>query len=95
MMIIMMIMDRYNTSEIIALSIVMTMMLVIVIIGNMLVIIAIATEHNLSGIQNWLIASLAFADLSIGLIIMPFSLAYEVSCPPSLPLEIYTNLFYI
>ena len=31
-----------------------------------------------SCLQNWFIASLAFADLSLGLIIMPFSLAHEV-----------------
>ena len=46
--------------------------------GNMLVIIAIATESNLTNIQNWFIASLAFADLSLGLVIMPFSLAQEL-----------------
>ena len=70
--------SQYNTMEIIILAIVMTIMMVIVVIGNMLVIIAIATESSLSSVQNWFIASLAFADLSLGLIIMPFSLAYEV-----------------
>ena len=70
--------SQYNTVEIIILAIVMTIMMVITVIGNMLVIIAIATESSLSSVQNWFIASLAFADLSLGLIIMPFSLAYEV-----------------
>ena len=70
--------SQYNNVEIIILAIVMTIMMVIVVIGNMLVIIAIATESSLSSVQNWFIASLAFADLSLGLIIMPFSLAYEV-----------------
>ena len=70
--------SQYNTMEIIILAIVMTIMMIIVVIGNMLVIIAIATEHSLSSVQNWFIASLAFADLSLGLIIMPFSLADEV-----------------
>ena len=71
--------SNYKTSEIILLCVVMTLMLVVVIIGNMLVIIAIATEHSLAGVQNWFIASLAFADLSIGLVVMPFTLANEVS----------------
>lgn len=31
-----------------------------------------------SSVQNWFITSLAFADLSLGLIIMPFPLDYEV-----------------
>ena len=70
--------SQYNTVEIFILAIVMTIMMIIVVIGNMLVIIAIATEHSLSSVQNWFIASLAFADLSLGLIIMPFSLADEV-----------------
>ena len=61
------------------LAILITLMMVVVVVGNMLVIIAIATEHSLNLVQNWFIASLAFADLSLGLIIMPFSLAYEVS----------------
>ena len=60
------------------LAIVMTIMMVIAVIGNMLVIIVIATESSLSSVQNWFIASLAFANLSLGLIIMSFSLAYEV-----------------
>ena len=71
--------SQYTTFEIVILAVVMTIMMVIVVIGNMLVIIAIATESSLSSVQNWFIASLAFADLSLGLIIMPFSLAYEVS----------------
>ncbi|KAL1449940.1 hypothetical protein WDU94_002408 [Cyamophila willieti] len=52
--------------------------MIIVIVGNMLVIIAIMTEKSLKNIQNWFIASLAVADFSIGLIIMPFSLANEL-----------------
>lgn len=70
---------RYNTTDIILLSIMMTFLMVVVIVGNMLVIIAIATDHTLTNKQNWFIASLAFADLSLGVVIMPFSLAKEVS----------------
>ena len=71
--------SQYSTMEIIILSIIITIMMIIVVVGNMLVIIAIATEHSLNTVQNWFIASLAFADLSLGLIIMPFSLAHEVT----------------
>ena len=71
--------SQYSHPQIIVLAIVITLMMVVVVVGNMLVIIAIATEHSLNLVQNWFIASLAFADLSLGLIIMPFSLAYEVS----------------
>ena len=71
--------SQYTHPQIIVLAILITLMMVVVVVGNMLVIIAIATEHSLNLVQNWFIASLAFADLSLGLIIMPFSLAYEVS----------------
>ena len=70
--------SQYSQTAIIILATIITLMMIIVVVGNMLVIIAIATEHSLSIVQNWFIASLAFADLSLGLIIMPFSLAYEV-----------------
>ena len=43
------------------------------------VVIAIATENNLTTVQNWFIASLAMADLLIGLVVMPFSLSVELS----------------
>lgn len=52
--------------------------MIIIVVGNMLVIIAIATEKALKNIQNWFIASLAVADFFLGLVIMPFSLANEL-----------------
>ena len=68
--------SRYGLPEIIILSIIITAVMVVIVIGNMLVVIAIATENNLSTVQNWFIASLAMADMLIGLVIMPFSLSY-------------------
>nr|CAD7262263.1 unnamed protein product [Timema shepardi] len=68
----------YSLVEIIFASIVMTFMMIVVVVGNMLVIIAIATEKALKNIQNWFIASLAVADFFLGLVIMPFSLANEI-----------------
>lgn len=68
----------YSIPHIIAASIIVTILMIIVVVGNMLVIIAIATEKALKNIQNWFIASLAVADFFLGLIIMPFSLANEL-----------------
>ncbi|XP_049779341.1 alpha-2 adrenergic receptor-like [Schistocerca cancellata] len=68
----------YSLPHIILASIVVTVLMIIVVVGNMLVIIAIATEKALKNIQNWFIASLAVADFFLGLIIMPFSLANEI-----------------
>jgi hypothetical protein len=71
-------MGGYSTLHIIISSIVLTFMMIVVVIGNMLVIIAIATEKSLKNLQNWFIASLAVADFFVGLLIMPFSLANEL-----------------
>ncbi|XP_035728630.1 alpha-2B adrenergic receptor-like [Vespa mandarinia] len=68
----------YTLPHIILASIVATLLMVVIVVGNMLVIIAIMTEKALKNIQNWFIASLAVADFFLGLIIMPFSLANEI-----------------
>ncbi|KAK2579904.1 hypothetical protein KPH14_007584 [Odynerus spinipes] len=68
----------YTLPHIILASIVATLLMIVIVVGNMLVIIAIATEKALKNIQNWFIASLAVADFFLGLVIMPFSLANEI-----------------
>ncbi|KAG5671279.1 hypothetical protein PVAND_001484 [Polypedilum vanderplanki] len=68
----------YTLTSIIIASVIVTILMIIIVVGNMLVIIAIATEKALKNIQNWFIASLAVADFFLGLVIMPFSLANEL-----------------
>jgi hypothetical protein len=68
----------YTITSIIIASVIVTILMIIIVVGNMLVIIAIATEKALKNIQNWFIASLAVADFFLGLVIMPFSLANEL-----------------
>lgn len=68
----------YTLTSIIIASVIVTILMIVIVVGNMLVIIAIATEKALKNIQNWFIASLAVADFFLGLVIMPFSLANEL-----------------
>lgn len=68
----------YTITSIIIASVIVTILMIVIVVGNMLVIIAIATEKALKNIQNWFIASLAVADFFLGLVIMPFSLANEL-----------------
>ncbi len=70
--------SAYTQTQVVLLALIMTAMMVVIVVGNLLVVIAIATENNLTSVQNWFIASLAASDLLIGLVIMPFSLAYEL-----------------
>ncbi|KAJ6222313.1 hypothetical protein RDWZM_000858 [Blomia tropicalis] len=68
----------YTQLAIVLLAFFLACIMILVVVGNMLVCIAIATEKSLKPVQNWFIASLAVSDFFIGLIIMPFSLAREL-----------------
>lgn len=48
------------------------------ITGNVFVIAAIILERNLQNVANYLVASLAVADLLVACLVMPLSAVYEV-----------------
>lgn len=48
------------------------------IAGNVFVIAAIAMERNLQNVANYLVASLAVADLLVACLVMPLGALYEV-----------------
>uniref|UniRef100_A0A0K0DR70 G_PROTEIN_RECEP_F1_2 domain-containing protein n=1 Tax=Angiostrongylus cantonensis TaxID=6313 RepID=A0A0K0DR70_ANGCA len=59
-------------------TVVLTVMLVI-IFGNLFVVLALYRDRKLRlQRQNWLIISLALADLFVGLLVMPLTLIYEI-----------------
>ncbi|KAI1306027.1 Alpha-2C adrenergic receptor [Halotydeus destructor] len=68
----------YTQLGIVLLGFFITVIMIMIVVGNLLVCIAISTEKSLKTVQNWFIASLAVSDLLLGLVIMPFSLAYEL-----------------
>jgi 5-hydroxytryptamine receptor 1 len=47
--------------------------------GNVFVIAAILLERNLQNVANYLIVSLAVADLMVACLVMPLGAVYEVS----------------
>lgn len=47
--------------------------------GNVFVIAAILIEKNLQNVANYLIVSLAVADLMVACLVMPLGAVYEVS----------------
>lgn len=56
-----------------------SIIIIVIVSGNILVIVAVLWDKRLkSQLQNWLILSLAVADLLVGLLIMPITLAYEL-----------------
>jgi len=53
--------------------------------GNALVIAAILLERNLQNVANYLIVSLAVADLMVACLVMPLGAVYEVRSARLLP----------
>lgn len=51
----------------------------LLIAGNVFVIAAILLEKNLQSVANYLILSLAVADLLVACLVMPLSAVYEIS----------------
>uniref|UniRef100_A0AC35UFI8 G_PROTEIN_RECEP_F1_2 domain-containing protein n=1 Tax=Rhabditophanes sp. KR3021 TaxID=114890 RepID=A0AC35UFI8_9BILA len=49
------------------------------VIGNILVILAVLTTKTLQTPTNYLLMSLAFADLLVGLILMPFNIYLSIN----------------
>ncbi len=52
----------------------------VVVFGNAMVIAAVQMTRKLRGATNLFIVSLAWADLMLGVVVLPSSATYEVSC---------------
>jgi len=81
----------YSVTHIAVSAVVVTAIMLVIVLGNVLVVVAVAMERSLAGTQNWFIASLAVSDIIwwsvtssavsdilVGLFIMPLSLANEL-----------------
>ncbi|XP_061715674.1 5-hydroxytryptamine receptor [Cydia pomonella] len=60
-------------------SVVLAGVILATIVGNVFVIAAIIIERNLQNVANYLVASLAVADLMVACLVMPLGAVYEVS----------------
>ncbi|TMS36600.1 hypothetical protein L596_003730 [Steinernema carpocapsae] len=57
----------------------MLVVMLVIVLGNLLVVLTVNNDHKLRNQrQNWLIVSLAIADLLVGLLVMPLTMAYEI-----------------
>lgn len=89
--------NLYNDSEVsdlsdtlsdIGLAFLLGALIFITIVGNVLVIIAILMEKNLRTVSNYLVLSLAIADLMVACMVMPLGAVYIVSGGWNLPAEL-------
>ncbi|GAB6030550.1 hypothetical protein CHUAL_007415 [Chamberlinius hualienensis] len=60
-------------------AVVLGLLILITVIGNVFVIAAILLERNLQNVANFLILSLAVADLMVACLVMPLGAVYVVS----------------
>ncbi|ELU07848.1 hypothetical protein CAPTEDRAFT_121888 [Capitella teleta] len=72
-------MEPYSFSHLLANAIVLGTMILATVIGNVFVIAAVILERNLHNVANYLIASLAVADLMVAALVMPLAAVNEVS----------------
>ncbi|KAK4882712.1 hypothetical protein RN001_006031 [Aquatica leii] len=56
----------------------LTLIIIMTIVGNILVILSVFTHRPLRIVQNFFIVSLAVADLTVAILVMPLNVAYSI-----------------
>lgn len=64
--------------EAICTAIVLTLIIISTIVGNILVILSVFTYKPLRIVQNFFIVSLAVADLTVAILVLPLNVAYSI-----------------
>ena len=54
------------------------MIIIVTIVGNILVILSVFTYKPLRIVQNFFIVSLAVADLTVAILVLPLNVAYSI-----------------
>ncbi|XP_068456420.1 beta-2 adrenergic receptor-like [Clinocottus analis] len=68
--------SEYSDAELVLLGVAMGILVLAIVFGNVLVITAILRFQRLQTVTNFFIASLAVADLIMGLVVVPFGSSY-------------------
>ncbi|CAH8546632.1 unnamed protein product [Heterobilharzia americana] len=71
--------SRFGWERLWITTIILGLFILCTIVGNVFVVAAILLEKHLQGVSNYLIASLAVADLMVATLPMPVAAIYEVS----------------
>ncbi|XP_042310090.1 histamine H2 receptor [Sceloporus undulatus] len=64
--------------EKVLIGIVLTVLVVVTVCGNVMVCLVVSFNRKLRSLTNCFIVSLAFTDLLLGLLVLPFSATYEI-----------------
>ncbi|CAG2055452.1 unnamed protein product, partial [Timema podura] len=60
-------------------AVTLTLIILLVIVGNILVILSVFTHKPLRLVQNFFIVSLAIADLTVAFLVLPLNVAYSIT----------------
>ncbi|KAH9518385.1 5-hydroxytryptamine receptor [Bulinus truncatus] len=77
----------YSHEHLVVTSVILGLFVLCCIIGNCFVIAAVILERSLHNVANYLILSLAVADLMVAVLVMPLSVVSEISQPNEIFLE--------
>ena len=64
--------------EAIGTVVILSMIIIVTIVGNILVILSVFTYKPLRIVQNFFIVSLAVADMTVAILVLPLNVAYSV-----------------
>ncbi|GFT23734.1 5-hydroxytryptamine receptor [Nephila pilipes] len=70
--------QEYDLVSVVCLTILLSVIIITTIAGNVFVLTAIVRERNLQTLSNYLVFSLAIADLMVACLVMPIGAQYEV-----------------
>lgn len=73
------VLEPYSLTHLLVTAIILGTVILVTIVGNVFVIAAIILERNLHNVANYLITSLAVADLMVAALVMPLAAVNEVS----------------
>jgi len=65
--------ERRSLTEIIAIGVTLTVIILITVFGNLLVCVTVLTNRRMHNVTNYFLVSLATSDLLLGCIVLPFS----------------------
>ncbi|KAL0193905.1 hypothetical protein M9458_012201, partial [Cirrhinus mrigala] len=83
----------FTTAEKIVIGVMLAIITTVTVIGNMLVVIAVCVVKKLRQPSNYLLVSLAVADLSVAIVVMPFVIVTDLTGGKWLFGEVFCNIF--
>lgn len=76
----------------VSVSVALTILILVTIAGNVVVCLAVGLNRRLRSLTNCFIVSLAVTDLLLGLLVLPFSAFYQLSCRWSFG-KVFCNIY--